>query len=260
MSGSYKDIGVSLTGHVGQIELRRPPHNYFDNALINQIADALEAFDREAACRAVVLCAQGRSFCAGADFANRPATGAGSEGGTARHLYKEATRIFRSRKPIVAAVHGPAVGGGLGLALAADFRVTCREAWFCANFTRLGFHPGFSLTFTLPRLVGQQKANLLLYTGRRVQGDEAVAMGLADVLAPQEEVRGAAVALATEIAQSAPLAVQATRETMRRGFADAAEQATERELTEQEWTRKTADFKEGVKAWAERRLPAFEGR
>jgi enoyl-CoA hydratase/carnithine racemase len=260
MSANYKDVGVSLSGHVGQIEIQRPPHNYFDNALINQIADALEEFDGEPACRAVVLCAQGKSFCAGADFANRPATGAGADGGSGKHLYKEATRIFRTRKPIVAAVQGAAIGGGLGLALAADFRVTCVEARFSANFNRLGFHPGFSLTYTLPRLVGQQKANLLLYTGRRVPGDEAVAMGLADVLAPLAEVRAAATALATEIAESAPLAVQSTRETMRRGFADEAERATERELVEQDWTRKTADFKEGVKAWAERRLPNFEGR
>ena len=259
-ASSYKDIGVSISGHVGQIEIQRPPHNYFDNALINQIADALEAFDRDDNCRAVVLCAQGKSFCAGADFANRPATGAGNESSTGRHLYKEATRIFRTRKPIVAAVQGAAIGGGLGLALAADFRVTCSEARFSANFNRLGFHPGFSLTYTLPRLVGQQKANLLFYTGRRVTGDEAVAMGMADVLVPLAEVRAAATALATEIAQSGPLAVQATRQTMRRGFADEAERATERELTEQDWTRKTADFKEGVKAWAERRLPNFEGR
>ena len=259
-AATFKDIGVSISGHVGQIEIQRPPHNYFDIALINQIADALEAFDRDPSCRAVVLCAQGKSFCAGADFANRPSTGAGSEGGTGKHLYKEATRIFRSRKPIVAAVQGAAIGGGLGLALAADFRVTCGEARFSANFNRLGFHPGFSLTYTLPRLVGQQKANLLFYTGRRVAGDEAVAMGMADVLVPLAEVRAAAAALATEIAESAPLAVQSTRETMRRGFADAAERATERELTEQDWTRKTADFKEGVKAWAERRLPNFEGR
>jgi enoyl-CoA hydratase/carnithine racemase len=257
---THTDIGVSISAHVGEIEIQRPPHNYFDNALINQIADALEAFDRDTECRSVVLCAQGKSFCAGADFANRPDTGAKSEGGSGKHLYKEATRIFRTRKPIVAAVQGAAIGGGLGLALAADFRVTCSEARFSANFNRLGFHPGFSLTYTLPRLVGQQKANLLFYTGRRVTGDEAVAMGMADVLVPLAEVRAAATALATEIAQSAPLAVQSTRETMRRGFADAAERATERELTEQEWTRQTADFKEGVRAWAEKRLPKFEGR
>ncbi|MBM3644318.1 MAG: enoyl-CoA hydratase/isomerase family protein [Alphaproteobacteria bacterium] len=258
MSATYKDIGVSREGHVGIVEIQRPPHNYFDNALINQIADAFEAFDRESDVRSYVLCAQGKSFCAGADFANRPNTGNTAESG--KHLYKEATRLFRARKPSVAAVQGAAIGGGLGLAVMTDFRVAAPEARFSANFNRLGFHPGFSLTYTLPRLVGQQKANLLFYTGRRVTGEEAVAMGLADVLAPLAEVRKAAIALATEIAQSAPLAVQSTRETMRRGFADAAELATERELTEQDWTRKTADFKEGVKAWAEKRLANFTAR
>lgn len=256
---TYKDIGVKLEGNVGEIEIRKPPLNFFDNALINQIADALEEFDRDANCRAVVLCAQGKAFCAGADFANRPDTGAGGE--TGKHLYKEAVRIFRSKKPIVGAIQGAAIGGGLGLALTADFRVTCPEARFSANFNRLGFHPGFGLTVTLPRLIGTQKAQLMFFTGRRVPGDEAVAMGLADVLVPTvEAVRKGAHDLATEIAQSGPLAVQSTRETVRRGLADAIEQATERELMEQDWQRRTADFKEGVKATAERRLPKFAGK
>jgi enoyl-CoA hydratase/carnithine racemase len=258
-SKTYADIDVQLSGHVATVEIRRPPHNFFDNALINQIADAFEALDRDTRCRAVVLAAAGKSFCAGADLPNRPETGAASEGGRAKHLYKEAVRLFRNRKPIVAAVHGAAVGGGLGLALVADFRVTCTEARFSANFTRLGFHPGFGLTATLPRLIGPQRAALLFYTARRIPGDEAVAMGLADMLVPQAEVRTAAQALALEIAQSAPLAILSTRETLRRGLADSIEAATERELIEQEWLRRTRDFKEGVKAMAERRLPDFTG-
>ena len=257
MSATYKDIGVSSEGHVGVVEIQRPPHNFFDNALINQIADAFEAFDRDGNIRAYVLCAQGKSFCAGADFANRRQTGAAESG---KHLYKEATRLFRARKPSVAAVQGPAIGGGLGLAVMTDFRVAAPEARFSANFTRLGFHPGFALTFTLPRLVGQQKANLMFYTGRRIGGEEAHAWGLADVLVPLADVRKAAVALATEIAEGGPLAVQSTRETMRRGFADAAEEATERELTEQDWTRKTEDFKEGIKSYAEKRVGNFKAR
>jgi enoyl-CoA hydratase/carnithine racemase len=258
MSGSYKDIGVSSDGHVGIVEMQRPPHNFFDNALINQIADAFEAFDRDINIRSYVLCAQGKSFCAGADFQNRPATG--SQGESGKHLYKEATRLFRSRKPSVAAVQGAAIGGGLGLAVMADFRVTCAEGRFAANFARLGFHPGFSLTFTLPHLVGQQRANLMFYTGRRIGGEEAHAWGLADVLVPLADVRKAALGLAKEIAESAPLALLSTRETMRRGFADGAEAATERELVEQDWTRKTEDFKEGVKSYAEKRVGNFKGR
>ena len=190
-------------------------------------------------------------------------TGTASEGSrssTGRHLYKEAIRLFRTKKPIVGAIHGAAVGGGLGLALVPDFRVTCQEARFSANFNRLGFHPGFGLTATLPRLVGAQQAALMFYTGRRIPGDEAVRIGLAEMLVPLAEVRGAAQALALEIAQSAPLAVIATRETMRRGLCDAIEAATERELVEQDWLRRTEDFKEGVKAMAERRLPDFRGK
>src|ERR1700722_10758645 len=261
--GTYRDIGVALDGHVGTVEIRRPPHNFFDSDLIAQIGEAFERFDADDSCRAIVLCAEGRSFCAGADFAKRMDTGTvneGSRSGAGKHLYKEASRLFRTRKPIIGAIHGAAVGGGLGLALVPDFRVTCSEARFSANFNRLGFHPGFGLTATLPRLVGKQQAALLFYTGRRIPGDEAVRIGLADLLVPQDEVRKASQALALEIAQSAPLAVIATRETMRRGLVDAVDAATERELVEQDWLRRTEDFSEGIKAMADRRLPNFQGR
>ncbi len=261
--GTYRDIGVSLDGNVATIEIRRPPHNFFDSDLIAEIGEAFERLDAHDACRSIVLCAEGRSFCAGADFSKRMDTGTVNEGSRSRHgkhLYKEASRLFRTRKPIIGAIHGAAVGGGLGLALVPDFRVTCSEARFSANFNRLGFHPGFGLTATLPRLVGEQQAALLFYTGRRIPGDEAVRIGLADLLVPQDEVRKAAQALALEIAQSAPLAVIATRETMRRGLVDAVDAATERELVEQDWLRRTEDFSEGIKAMADRRLPNFQGR
>ena len=261
--GTYRDIGVGLDGFVATVEIRRPPHNFFDSDLIAQIGEAFERLDASDGCRAIVLCAEGRSFCAGADFSKRMDTGTvneGSRSGAGKHLYKEASRLFRTRKPIVGAIHGAAVGGGLGLALVPDFRVTCSEARFSANFNRLGFHPGFGLTETLPRLVGKQQAALLFYTGRRIAGDEAVRIGLADLLVPQDEVRKAAQALALEIAQSAPLAVVSTRETMRRGLVDAVEAATERELVEQDWLRRTEDFSEGIKAMADRRLPNFRGR
>jgi enoyl-CoA hydratase/carnithine racemase len=261
--GPFKDIGVEKTGHVALVEIRRPPNNFFDIALIKEIAEAFEALDADADCRALVLAAQGKAFCAGANFGDGDSDGGALLSGPrpgAAHLYIEGNRLFRTKKPIVAAVHGAAVGGGLGLAMVADFRVTCVEARFCANFTRLGFHPGFGLTVTLPAVIGPTKAALLFYTSRRVRGDEAHAMGLADALVPQGEVRAAALALAAEIAENSPLGLIATRATMRGNLADRVRAATEHELAEQTRLRQTEDFKEGVKAMAERRVPAFTSR
>ncbi|MDX1382828.1 MAG: enoyl-CoA hydratase/isomerase family protein, partial [Thermoanaerobaculia bacterium] len=175
------------------------------------------------------------------------------------HLYQEGVRLFEAQTPVVAAVQGAAVGGGLGLAMSADFRVACPESRFTSNFARLGFHQGFGLTVTLPAAIGQQKALELMYTGRRVKGEEALAIGLCDFLVPQDELRDKARELATEIARSAPLAVRSIRRTMRRGLADRIRAATDHELVEQDWLRTTDDFKEGVKAMSERRLPDFKG-
>jgi enoyl-CoA hydratase/carnithine racemase len=259
-AAAYQYIGADLSGAIGSIELRRPPNNFISRDVVAEIADALERFDDEPLCRAIVLASEGKHFSAGADFSarNPDGTEVGNERG--RHLYKEAIRLFRTQKPVVAGVQGAAVGAGLGLAVAADFRVTCAEARFSANFCRLGFHPGFGLTATLPRLIGMQRAALLFYTGRRISGEEAVAIGLADLLVPEAEVRSTAAGLAEEIAQSAPLAVAATRETLRRSLADAVLAATDHELAEQNRLRHTEDFREGVKAMAERRLPEFKAR
>src|SRR5262245_11064048 len=171
------DIVVEKSGLVALIEIRRPPHNFFDIALIHEIADALEALDRDDQCRAVVLAAQGKSFCAGANFGDGSTLDAagqrpGEKERPVGHLYLEAVRLFRTAKPVIGAIHGAAVGGGLGLALVPDFRVTCPEARFCANFTRLGFHPGFGLTATLPEVIGTSNAALMFYTSRRVTGEE----------------------------------------------------------------------------------------
>lgn len=254
------DIAVSSDEHVAIVEICRPPHNFFDIALIKGLANIFESLDKDPSCRSIVLAAQGTAFCAGADFSRRENAPDVDPTRTSNPLYDEAVRLFACLKPVVAAVHGPAVGGGLGLALVADFRVTCAEARFSANFTRLGFHPGFALTYTLPRLVGVQKAALMFYTGRRLGGEEAVSIGLADFLVAQDQVRSEALKLAKEIAISAPLAIVSTRTTLRTGLAEQARKATAREGSEQSWQRQTEDFKEGIAAMAARRTPLFKGK
>ena len=258
------DIGIEKSGHVALIEIRRPPNNFFDIPLIKELAGAFESFDEDIHIRAVVLAAQGKAFCAGANFSDGSTLDAqgrrpNEPGPGVAPLYVESNRLFRTKKPIIAAVHGAAVGGGLGLAMVADFRVACPEARFCANFTRLGFHPGFGLTVTLPAVIGQTKAALMFYTSRRIAGEEAYAMGLADMLVPHHQVRDAAIKLASEISENSPLGLIATRTTLRGDLADRVRKATDHELKEQTRLRKTGDFKEGVKAVFERRLPNFTG-
>ena len=248
-------------GHVVTLVINRPPNNHINRELIVRLAARAEALDADAECRAIVLTGAGKHFCAGADFSKGDSGGLASPAGEpGRILYVEAARLFRTRKPIVAAVQGAAIGAGLGLSVVADFRVTCTEARYSANFTRLGFHPGFGLSYTLPRLIGEQQAALLFYTGRRIDGAEAHRIGLADMLVPQSDVLSAAQALAREIAVSSPAAVQGVRATMRRGIAEAFEAATEREFLQQSWQRQMEDFAEGRAAMAERREPRFQGR
>jgi len=251
------DVTVAVgDDFVATVELHRPPENYFDRALIRALADAYQALDADPRCRAIVLCSEGRHFCAGANLTGEDD---GLGGGPAA-LYREAIRLFEAAKPVVAAVQGAAVGGGLGLACSADFRVACPQAWFAANFARLGFHHGFGLTATLPAIVGQQQSLRLLYTGERIGGDEAARIGLCDRLVPADQVRAAAHELAAQIAQSAPLAVTSIRATMRGDLAGRVRAATDREAGEQDRLRTTADFREGVLATAERRPPRFQGR
>jgi enoyl-CoA hydratase/carnithine racemase len=246
-----KDVGIEIVGHVAVVEMRRPPYNYFDLELMRTLGQVFEDIDQDPALRAIVLCAQGSAFCAGADF-NTP-------GGPSREVYPEAARLFATRKPVVGAIQGPAIGGGLGLAVVADFRVAAPEARFAANFVKLGIHPGFGLTHTLPRLLGMQKAALLMYTGRRLNGEQALAWGLVDELVDLAELRPAALRLATEIAEAAPLAVIATRATLRQGLFDAFRDQVRHESDEQTRLLATADSREGIRAVNERRPGRFIG-
>jgi enoyl-CoA hydratase/carnithine racemase len=240
---------------VGTIEICRPPSNFFDGDVFAAAVDAAQELGAKGA-RALVLCSEGKNFSAGANFSAPQ----GAAGGGRTDIYELGIQLVEQPLPIVAAVQGGAVGGGAGLALAADLRVASPESYFWINFSRLGFHHGFGLSVTLPLAVGHQKAIELLYTGRRVSGEEAALIGLCDHLVPADRLRARATALAAEIAAAGPLATRAIRQTMRGSLAADMKAAMAAERVEQERLIRTADFAEGTAAVRERREPRFTGR
>lgn len=263
MIASIGDIHIARGGLVATLTLDRPPVNSVSVDLVRDLADVLEDLGEDGVTRAVVLAASGKVFCAGADLTRRA-----DEIGIAAHadahgtspLYDQAVRLFATQLPVVAAIQGAAVGAGLGLALVADFRIAAPQARFAANFVKLGFHPGFGLTYTLPRLIGRNRAELMLLTGARVDAQEARRIGLVNEVVPGEDLLAAAQALAASIAENAPLAVRATRKTLRADLAANVRGATDHEFAEQKWLMETEDFREGVKAVNDRRPGTFKGR
>lgn len=240
---------------VATVEIRRGPNNYFNPTVIADIADAFERLDDDPRCRAIVLCSEGKHFCAGADF-----RGEMTEPGAAGRVYEHGVRLFATATPVIAAVQGAAIGGGVGLALAADFRIASPDSKFTSNFSRLGFHQGFGISETLPHVVGATRAAELLYSGRTVRGVEAKAIGLCDDLAEPDDLRARAREFARSFVGSAPLAVQSIKRTLRRELGERVKAVLDHELAEQTRLRRTADFREGVKATSERRPPQFTGK
>jgi enoyl-CoA hydratase/carnithine racemase len=256
-------VSVSHVGHVAVVEVHRPPANFFDVDVLTALADLGTELAAGGRARAIVLCSEGKHFCAGANFSSGGF--ADERVAEARRVYAAGQRLFTNPLPVVAAVQRSAVGGGLGLACTADFRVAAPSTRFHANFSALGFHQGFGLSVTLPRIVGEQAASRLLLSSERVTGKQAAEMGLADVLVedgdnPGEAVRAAAIELAERIAAQAPLAVASIRATLRGDLAERVAKILEHELSEQARLWQTEDCAEGIAANLERRAAAFTGQ
>jgi enoyl-CoA hydratase/carnithine racemase len=250
MSAAPQVVVEKVAERVVLVEVRRGPNNFVDVPAMTELADRLLELDEDPSVSVAVLASEGKHFCAGVDLR-------GMDGAGIRRFYREGLRLFSGRVPLVAAVHGSAVGGGLGVALAADFRVVAPTSRLTANFARIGFHHGFALSETLPGVVGQQAALDMLYTGRDVSGEEALSIGLADELV--DDVRAGAIGVASRLAASAPLSLAAIRSTMRRDLRGRVAVALDHEADAQATLLGTSDFAEGIDAAVNRRTPVFTG-
>lgn len=254
------EIRTLSHGHVGEICFSAPPHNFASSAILRALADAIDAMDADPNVRCILLTAAGKTFCGGADLAGADAV-QGAEGMNEIALfYQNAARIMQRRKPLIAAVQGAAIGAGLGLALAADFRIASPLARFSANFVKLGFHPGFAITHTLPRVVGEQRAAWMMLSGNRIKAEEALAWGLVDRLVSTADLSDAALAMAQEIACNAPLALVSIRATLAGDLSRRVVETMRHEHAQQTMLKGTADYAEGVAAVFERREARFKGQ
>lgn len=261
---SFEQISVVVESGIGRITLERPAErNAMTPRMGREMIAAVEALNADPELRVVVIRGRGKGFCSGADLRTLGAeTGAsdGDEGlGGGESFYRAFLSIRDLAVPSIAAVNGHAIGAGFCFALGADLRVVHRDAKMGMTFVRLGIHPGMAATWTLPRLVGPARAADLLYSGRLVGAEEALALGIANRVGG-DDFDEVVETMANEIAAAAPLAVRALKRTLAGSEARSLDDALVREASVQATTFATEDAAEGIRAMREKRPPMFRGR
>ena len=259
MSG--RDFRFELLDDVALLTLDRPDHdNAFSQEMGLALSEAYQRCDEDDDIRVAVLTGAGRAFCVGADLGGGASTFARQD---SPHFSAAAVSppAFAIRKPVIAAVNGHAIGLGLTLALQCDIRLVARDAKYGVLQVRRGVMPDAYAHFTLPRIVGFARAADLLLTGRKIQGEEAVELGIASRALPADEVLPAALAIAREIAtHTAPLSVAVTKRLLwESGNLDAAD-VERKETALHHHLMGREDAAEGVTAYLERRPPRWKLR
>lgn len=258
---SYETILYDMTDGIAEIRLNRPQRL---NAVTQQLYDELNAAlsraeaDRDA--RVVLVTGEGRAFCVGADLK------AHKTGRTAfdRRQYLKGEqdvcrRLLELQKPVVAAVNGYALGAGAEVALAADFMLMAESAQIGLPEISIGNFLGGGVTWLLPRLVGLAKARELVFLGERIKGEEAVRIGLANRVLPDDGFLDAARAFALKVAGKAPFSMQLAKEQLNKSAERTLEACLIAELEGMMFVGTTRDWQEGVDAFAEKRAPVFRG-
>ncbi|MCL6554298.1 MAG: enoyl-CoA hydratase/isomerase family protein [Firmicutes bacterium] len=253
---------TALEGGVLTLTLNRPEVlNALNEQLTADLHDGLRFAERTPEVRCVVLTGAGRGFCSGQDLRERTGGEAVSYGDSLRRRYNPVILRMRTmEKPVIAAVNGVAAGAGCNLALAADLRIASERASFIEVFSRVGLVPDSGGTFTLPRLVGLGKALELAFTADPVDAHEALRLGLVNRVVPHDELMAHTLALATRLAQGPTRAFGLTKRAFNYALTASLEATLEYEAHLQEIAGRTADHREGVAAFLEKRQPRFEGR
>jgi len=244
-------------GPIAYVTINRPERlNACDFETYTRLTGIWTEFRDDPALRVAIFTGAGeRAFCAGSDIKSNYVERTGAKGARAPYPV-----MLELTKPIIAAINGHANGGGLEQALACDIRVAAEHAQFGLGEVRLGWLPGGGGTQRLPRLIPLGRALEMLYTGKRIDASDALRIGLIDYVVAMDQLIPKCEAIASEICKSAPLAVQKIKEVALRGMDLPLADGIRLEHNAYEWLTKTEDAREGAKAFAEKRSPAWRAR
>ena len=260
----YETILYEKSSGVANVALNRPKKlNAFDATMHEELYDALETAASDDEVRCVVLRGEGKVFSAGADLAGIVDNTDGDPdlGEYLRSTYSRlVSRIVAIEKPIVASLHGPVYGAGVGVALACDLRIVAESARFSVAFIKIGLMPDAGVSFFLPRVVGLGRAMEMSLLGDAVETDEALRIGLVNRVVPDETLAQETAALAQRLAAMPTAAIGKVKQALYAGFESNLKTALEREAKGQTFCGYTHDHKEGVAAFFEKREARFTGR
>lgn len=261
----WENVLVTVDGPIGTITLNRPDKlNAFSGRMRQEIAEAVSELAEDAEVRVMVITGAGRAFCAGADIGYMRTLVESGDWENAKALIETGravvTAIRRAPKPVIASVNGPAAGGGANLALACDLRIASDRASIGQTFNRIGLHPDWGGTYFLPRLVGPSRALELIFTAEMIGAEEALRLGLFNRVVPHDLLESETRRLAELLAQKPPLALALAKEAVYRSGDSSLNQMLDLELENQLRCFQSADAKEGLQAFLEKRPPVFRGR
>lgn len=261
---TFSSLRIDLTDQIGWLTLNRPRQlNAIDLEAARELARATQELGRDPSVRAVVVTGEGRAFSAGGDVGEFHAhvdSGPSFLAELVGHLHVAILHLLEMPKPVVAGVNGVVAGGGMGLFLAADLAIAAESATFVMAYTGIGVCPDGGSTFFVPRLVGQRRALELMLTNRRLSAREALDWGLVNQVVPDADLVAAVRAQAERLAHGPTLAFAQARALLRQSFSNTAEAQLEQEARSLAAMGATADFREGVTAFVEKRSPSFSGR
>lgn len=262
MSKQYETVKVDREKSTVWITLNRPHRlNTFNDVLLEELEEILETVDNDASIRCVVITGEGdRAFSAGADITSFPRATPVTAAEFSRNGQKVFSKLEELSKPVIAAINGYALGGGLELASACDFRIASEHAELGSPEINLGIIPGWGGTQRLLRIVGLANAKRLVMLGERLKADEALKMGLVDKVVPYEELMNETRALAEKLCEGPPIALRYAKHALNFGTQFPLEAGLRIEAGLLGLLFSTEDIKDGVEAFMSRRKPDFKGK